>query len=202
MRRFATTASAARANRSKAANTRVRPAREADARAIADVHVASWQAAYRGVMSDEYLAALSTDRRTAMWREAIVGGSPQLLVAERDAAQGARVEGWIAFGRSRDAGAPAGTGEIWAFYAHPDAWSTGVGRALWAGAHAGLRAHGFDTVVLWVLTANPRARRFYQQLGLVPEPAQLKSFSMGGRTLEQIRYTGALGTMAPTAACP
>jgi hypothetical protein len=53
-----------------------------------------------------------------------------------------------------------------------------------------------------VLTANPRARRFYQQLGLVPEPAQLKSFSMGGRTLEQIRYTGALGTAAPAAACP
>ena len=30
--------------------------------------------------------------------------------AEEVAAQGARVEGWIAFGRSRDAGAPAGTG--------------------------------------------------------------------------------------------
>ena len=152
------------------------------------------------MLSDEYLAALSADRRAAMWRDSIVGGSPQLLVAERDAPQGPRVEGWIAFDRSRDAGAPAATGEIWAFYAHPDAWSTGVGRALWAGAHAGPRARGFDTVVLWVLTANPRARRFYQQLGLMPEPAQLKSFSMGGRTLEQIRYSGALGSAAPSAA--
>ena len=151
------------------------------------------------MLSDEYLAALSADRRTAMWRESIVRGVPQLLVAERDALQGPRVEGWIAFDRSRDAGSPACTGEIWAFYAHPDAWSTGVGRALWAGAHAGLRARGFDTVNLWVLTANPRARRFYQQLGLVPEPAQLKTFSMGGRCLEQIRYAGALGAIASAA---
>lgn len=150
-------------------------------------------------MSDEYLAALSADRRTAMWRESIARGSPQLLVAERDDTQGVRVDGWIAFDRSRDAGAPASTGEIWAFYAHPDAWSTGVGRALWAGAHACLRARGFDTVNLWVLTANPRARRFYQQLGLAPEPTQLKTFTMGGRSLEQIRYGGALGAPAASA---
>ena len=145
-------------------------------------------------MSDEYLATLSADRRMAMWRDAIVRGTPQLLVAERDTS----VCGWIAFDRSRDAGAAAGTGEIWAFYAHPDAWSTGVGRALWAGAHAGLRARGFETVNLWVLTANPRARRFYRQLGLAPEPAQLRTFAMGGRNLEQIRYAGALGAASPT----
>jgi len=163
------------------------------------VHVASWQAAYRGVLSDEYLAALSADKRTAMWHESIARGVPHVLVAERVAEQGGRVDGWIAYDRSRDSGVPASTGEIWAFYAHPEAWSTGVGRALWAGAHAGMRARGFDTVNLWVLSANPRARRFYQQLGLVPEPSQRRTFFMGGRSLEQIRYAGALGAPAPVA---
>jgi hypothetical protein len=34
-----------------------------DAEAIAKVHVASWQAAYKGLMPAEFLASLSVERR-------------------------------------------------------------------------------------------------------------------------------------------
>jgi ribosomal protein S18 acetylase RimI-like enzyme len=171
----------------------IRCATPAAARAIAEVQVASWRVAYRDLMSETYLAALSTDRREAAWRDSIARASPEILVAgEPDA-----VLGWIAFDRSRDPGAPAGTGEIWSLYADPAHWSRGVGRALWAGAHPRLRARGFEAVTLWVLTGNPRARRFYSRLGLAPEPAQVKTFEMGGRTLEEIRYQGAIGSARP-----
>jgi len=199
MRRFAITASAARANRSKASDTLIRPAGEADAGAIAEVHVASWRAAYQGLMSDEFLAGLSVERRAVMWRESIARGNPQMFVAERTCGQAPpRLQGWIAFERSRDAGVPAGTGEVWAFYVHPDVWSTGAGRGLWAGALDSLRSRGFHTVHVWVLSANDRARRFYWRQGLASEPGQIKSVVMGGSQLEEIRYTGALGwTAAP-----
>lgn len=42
---------------------RVREAGADDVEAIAHVHVASWQAAYRGVFPDEHLDDLSTDDR-------------------------------------------------------------------------------------------------------------------------------------------
>ena len=39
----------------------IRPATEADARTIAEIHVAGWVAAYRGMVPDELLASLSVD---------------------------------------------------------------------------------------------------------------------------------------------
>ncbi len=154
--------------------------------------MASWQAAYRGLMSDEYLDGLSIDHREASWRAYIARGVPEILISE----QAGVVEGWSAFGHSRDPGSAAATAEIWSLYAHPSCWSTGVGQALWAATHCRLRARGFDRVMLWVLTANPRALRFYRSIGLAPEPEQVKTFSMGGRTLEEIRYSGSLGAAA------
>lgn len=170
----------------------VRGATVSDARPIAEVHVASWRVAYRGLMSDEYLDGLSIDHREASWRAYIARGAPEILVCE----QAGLVEGWAAFGHSRDAGSAAATGEIWSLYAHPSYWSTGVGRALWVATHHRLWARGFNRVNLWVLTANPRALRFYRSLGLAPEPEQVKTFSMGGRTLEEIRYSGSLAAPA------
>lgn len=49
----------------------IRPALDSDARTIAQVHVNSWRAAYRGIFTDEYLAALSIDEREQMWRGVI-----------------------------------------------------------------------------------------------------------------------------------
>jgi hypothetical protein len=61
---------------------------DTDARAVAEVHVRSWQAAYRGLLPQDYLDGLdlTLDKREAYWREAIIQGGPGLLVAEVDGA--------------------------------------------------------------------------------------------------------------------
>lgn len=46
----------------------VRQAAADDARAIAAVHVEGWRWAYRGLVPDAWLDALSVDQREAMWR--------------------------------------------------------------------------------------------------------------------------------------
>ena len=48
--------------------------------------------------------------------------------------------------------------------AHIAAWGTGLADALIARCHAAL-ALRFDDALLWVLTDNPRARRFYERNG-------------------------------------
>ena len=48
----------------------VRPATLRDAKAIAEVHVASARAAYAGILPEDQLSALAPSTREAKWREA------------------------------------------------------------------------------------------------------------------------------------
>src|SRR2546428_7400349 len=49
----------------------VRPARDDDARAVAEVHVASWRTTYKGIFPDTLLDSLSIDKRERLWRETL-----------------------------------------------------------------------------------------------------------------------------------
>ncbi len=66
------------------ATTLIRTARPDDARSVAEVHVASWRHAYRGLLPDDYLERLSVDDREAMWLGAFSDPDPEsgALVAE------------------------------------------------------------------------------------------------------------------------
>ena len=123
--------------------------------------MASWRATYRGMVPDGYLDRLSVEEREARWREALVGGSQCVLVAEG----GDGVIGFASFGPSRDADAGADVGEIPAIYVEPSAIGTRVGRALFEAATSALREAGYRRATLWVLEANERARRFYERAG-------------------------------------
>lgn len=142
--------------------TLIRAAVPADAHGIAVVHVRGWQKAYRGLMPQDHLDALSVAQRAEGW-ERILADTDRpstILVAERDGA----IAGWASFGGARDDD-PPGTGELWGIYAHPDAWSTGVGHALLTAVEQGLRDAGHAGAYLWVLAGNERATRFYERHG-------------------------------------
>lgn len=166
----------------------IRSATSADARAIAEIHVAGWRTAYRDMMPDAFLAALSVDRREDGWHSAIAGGMPRILVA----VESGRVVGWIAFDRCRDSDQPRDTGEIWALYVGPEYISRGVGRSLWLAAQAALVAAGFRRVTLWVLAANERACRFYQTAGFIEDPSSRRPTEFDGFSLDEIRLVSAV----------
>ena len=46
----------------------IREATAFDSTALARVHVASWRAAYRGIIDDDWLDALSVDAQAARWQ--------------------------------------------------------------------------------------------------------------------------------------
>jgi GNAT superfamily N-acetyltransferase len=142
---------------------RIRPARPRDARAIAEVHVASWRHAYRGLVPDASLDRLSVEEREKQRREHLEDPSSEwgILVAD----DAGRVVGFSTYGPSRDQDATAATGEVPAIYLDPDVVGTGVGRELFSETLAALRAAGFTRASLWVLEGNVRARRFYEKAG-------------------------------------
>jgi GNAT superfamily N-acetyltransferase len=153
----------------------IRPARSDETREIAQVHVRSWQHAYRGLLPEAFLAGLDVEARAAMWAEAIATGAPRLLVAEVSAA----IAGLSAFGACRDAGADAAERELWALYVAPEHWGTGVGRSLWLASREAMAAEGARAVRVWALDGNARALRFYAAAGLHPDGMR-RPFELAG----------------------
>jgi ribosomal protein S18 acetylase RimI-like enzyme len=142
---------------------RIREAEPRDARGIAEVHVRSWQAAYRGQLTDDYLDGLSVEERLEQHRRSLEQPRAEwrTWVADDDG----RVAGFAVTGPSEDADAEPSTAELYAIYLEPDRVGTGLGRGLLDHAIADLRERGFTVVTLWVLETNERARRFYQVAG-------------------------------------
>lgn len=149
------------------------------------MHVRSWQAAYRGLLPDEYLDALRPEDRMA--RYTFGEGDPSLpstIVAVQDGA----IRGFATSGRSRDANVGStAVGEVLALYVDPGAWGLGVGRLLVAEARVQLRRGGYTDAVLWVLVGNDRARRFYRVDGWLPDGAQRK-VEVWGVAADEIRF--------------
>jgi ribosomal protein S18 acetylase RimI-like enzyme len=161
----------------------VRPAAMRDAKAIADVHVASARAAYVDILPEDQLRALAPSTREAKWREAIEFSEPQVHVA----VLGEEVVGFVGFDRSRDPKTPSTTGEIWALYVKPEHWGKGVGVALWDAARDGLEEEGCTLVTAWVPLRNDRALRFYELAGFKREMKTAKTTLLGGTKIEEIR---------------
>ena len=113
----------------------IRRAAAEDARAIAVIHVAASQVAYRGLIPDEHMAAFTVERREAIWLQILTTGDADVWIAEEDG----RGQGWICVGRSRDPDAGPTTAEVRAMYIEPASWRQGIGGALWAEAEAHCR---------------------------------------------------------------
>ena len=142
---------------------RIREAVPADARAIAEIHVRSWQAAYRGQLTDEYLDGLSVEDRLDQHRRSLE--EPPAEWRTWVAQDGVQVVAFAVTGPSQDADATERTGEVYAIYLEPDRVGTGAGRELFEHAVGDLRERGFEAITLWVLETNGRARRFYEVAG-------------------------------------
>jgi GNAT superfamily N-acetyltransferase len=142
----------------------IRQATRTDAAAIARIRVETWRAAYAGLIADAVLHQLDpvaeAGRRARRWDEMHADPRSRDLLAERD---GAAV-GWAAFGPSIDRDLPH-DGQLYALYALPAEWSSGVGHALMTVVEDHLRAAGFRRAHLWVLEGNDRASAFYERHG-------------------------------------
>jgi len=171
----------------------IREATVADAAAIARVHVASWDVAYRGLVPHAVQAATTVEVRTGQWRpilsgEAAYPGSTNLV-----ALVDGEIVAFACHGPSREDlwPPPSARGELYALYAEPSAWGGGVGRALLGASVAGLRDAGHADALLWVLRGNTRARRFYERMGWVPDGG-LRDQESERLPVPAVRYVRAL----------
>lgn len=166
----------------------IRPAQPDDALAVARVHVRSWQAAYRGLMPDEYLNQLRAEDRAARYELANEDPEkPYTLVAVSDG----EIVGFASTMPARDSDL-TGYGELCALYVDPEYLGRGIGVALVAAARSWLAESGFRQAALWVLAGNTRAERFYRNDKWIADGFK-RTEIVWGVTVEELRYRRELG---------
>lgn len=144
---------------------RIRLATQQDAPDLAKVQTASWRAAFRGLLSDEFLDALDHEALTRTWEGSLTrfeGPLAGTLISE----QANRVVGYSLYYPSDDEDDDsARVGMIGSLYTLPDVWGTGVGKALITASLDAMTSAGYAEATLWVLESNTRARSFYGRNG-------------------------------------
>jgi GNAT superfamily N-acetyltransferase len=160
----------------------IREAVPADAAAIAKVGVDTWRSAYRGIMPDERLEALSYERATERNRQRLESAESGSFWLVADS--GEEVVGFAFAGPAGEEEAP-GTGEVHAIYVLEAHQKRGIGRMLMEEATFRLLAAGMRSLVVWVLKEGP-ARGFYERLG--GKLRGSKIITTGGWELDAVSY--------------
>jgi ribosomal protein S18 acetylase RimI-like enzyme len=166
-------------------NLQIRPAEAKDALQIANVHVGTWQFAYRGQMPDSLLNSLSTESRTTFWQEVL--SSPNNPGTVWVAEENKKVVGFCSAGASRDTDRKPETGEIYAIYVDPNHMGRGIGSRLLDQGVEALKQQGFKDATLWVLDTNEKTRRFYESKGWKVDGAT-KTERQDGFEVHEVRY--------------
>lgn len=159
----------------------IRDARTHDAAAIARVHVDTWRSAYRGIVSEGFLARMCYERTESMLRHRILNEGSIGIVAEDDIYG---IVGFIAGGPERT-GDALYAGEIYALYVLPEYQHCGIGRGLVRALVHKLSALGISSLLVWVLERNP-CRFFYEGIGGVR--VRGKGIEIGDESHEEIAY--------------
>ncbi|NUR40356.1 MAG: GNAT family N-acetyltransferase [Streptomyces sp.] len=156
-----------------------------DCERVAEIRIRGWQTAYRGLMPQPYLDALSVaedaERRRERFRR--TDGSVVNLVAEQDG----ELLGWAAHGPYRDGEVRTSDAELYAIYVDARRFGGGIGHALLQESVRQCTAAGQPRLYLWVLKGNTRARAFYERAGFQPDGAE-EPFEVDGAPVPEVRY--------------
>jgi len=163
---------------------KLRFATPGDAHAIAEIHVAAWRVAYRGLIADEVIQSSTVEQRRGFWKDVLSKPSGwKVDVAEDED----RIIGFCSYGPGRDHD-PDGAAEIYALYVHPDKWRRNAGRTLCEQALREAAARGHEAMTVWVVKGNDAACRFYERLGFARDGAERTNSQLLATPFDEIRY--------------
>lgn len=158
----------------------VRPAKPADATAVAGTHDDAWRAAYQGIIPGAELDKLINRRGPHWWDSAIRKGSRVSVLVF-----GEQVAGYANYGRNR-ARSLQFEGEIYELYLRPEFQGLGFGRRLFSAARRDLMQSGLRSMVVWALSDNEPAIAFYRALG--GRMVARSSERFGAKSLDKVAF--------------
>lgn len=157
----------------------IRPATPDDAAGCAHVHHTSWVETYAELLPTSHWESDTFERRTATWQRWLDGGAA-VTVAEI----GGQVVGIALAGSGRKVGdhEPVRDRELYSLYVLAVHHGSGVGQAL-----LDVELPLDTPAQLWVAEHNPRARRFYERNGFLPDGARYVDEGLGLAEVRHVR---------------
>jgi len=152
----------------------IRLATPSDAPDMAEVHMRSWEVAYKDIVPEEYIQK-QNEKRPAMWQRIITDDNTTQYVIQKD---GKTVGIMCVVPRPQDEDADDTVCELEGIYLHPDSYHQGIGTK--AMEFAFDIAHGWNKsfMTLWVFSENVNSIKFYKKLGFAPD-GKTKTYDMG-----------------------
>ena len=160
----------------------IRSANNQDTNQIAEVHVRTWQVAYKNQIPNEILENLSIKSRLNIWENIINDTTQKTFVYVLNN----KVIGFCNIGKYRESKNKKLEGEIRAIYLLSEYWSRGFGGKLLSESLEYFNANGFEVVYLWVLKTNDRVINFYKKFGFVAD-GKIKTDQREEYILNEIR---------------
>ncbi|WP_460342821.1 GNAT family N-acetyltransferase [Actinoallomurus acanthiterrae] len=127
--------------------------------------MASYRAAYRGLLPQSLLADYDIREREQRWRDSLREPANVTIVAEDATPSAVTLIAFAEIGPCSDADMAVSTGQLRALHVAERFWHQGIGSMLHRCAIQSLATRKFESAVLWVLRDNVRARAFYETVG-------------------------------------
>ena len=158
---------------------KIRKINPTDSRAeISNIYEQSWKYAYKGIIPQDFLDCIPSGQ----WCKAFDNPERYTLVLLDDD----KIIGTSSYCKSRFADYKD-WGEIISIYFLPEYMGKGYGRQLIEKVIDELKAMGFETIFLWVLEENHRARHFYEKCGF-KNSGEYYDDKIGGKQLRELQY--------------
>ncbi len=166
-------------------HTAVRAATADDLSPIADIHVAAWHSAYKGLLHPDVLARATPATRLRSWRQWFSDPANSIAVLD----EGDCIVGFTMTCAARPVLAPPRNyGELTHLYLDPPYQFKGHGHRLFEHASVSMREQGHAGMLLWTLEHNTTARAFYERHGMVADGARNDEPDWLGPGVFEVRY--------------
>lgn len=170
----------------------LRYAASTDGQAVGDYHLRCWQSAYRGLIADSVIDAMTLEANQQRWA-GFFASDPQKsgfhhVVAVIDDV----AVGHISVAPARE---DAQLGEVAAAYVDPQHQRDGIGSELLITGERILRNRGFSHAILWTVAGNTPAIKFYEHHGWQLDGAT-KVEKEGDTAIDEVRLSIDLTTAA------
>lgn len=136
----------------------IRAAKPGDEKSIAQVIIDTWKDAYQGIVSQDFLDSLTTEKHEALLTQQIAENTQIIYVMESEDDQ---ILGMISGGVDRSEKYDC---EIVAIYIGRDHQKCGIGKRLFSECVNAFRTRGYKTMIVWTFEDN-KDRGFYDKMG-------------------------------------
>ena len=161
-------------------NITIRLAVPDDAHDMAEIHMRSWEVAYKDIIPEDYIREKNAGR-PALWERILGDENTTQYIIKKDG----KTAGMMSIDASQDEDAGDETYELMALYLLPEYIRQGVGTQAMEFAYSKARSLRKKDITVWLLADNLNAKRFYEKCGFIFDGGTREQEY--GKTLQVIR---------------